>query len=59
MFIKPYDMTKVSENLVFPAAKDLMNKAYFNHKPSKNEKYKGRHIVNLSILFNRAKEYLK
>ena len=50
-------MTKVVEKLAFPAAKELMNKSYFNHKPSKYVKDTGRCSVNLRILFNGAEEY--
>ena len=50
-------MTKVVEKLAFPAAKELMNKSYFNHKPSKDGKDTGRRSVNIRILFNAAEEY--
>ena len=57
MYIKPDSMTKVEENPSFPSDKELMNKSYFNHKPSKDGKDTGRRSVNIRILFNAAKEY--
>ena len=49
-------MNIVAENIAFSSSKDLMNKAHFNHKPSKDGNYTGRRSVNLIILFNGAEE---
>ena len=57
MYTKPDSMTKVEENSAFSSDKELMNKAYFNHKPSKDGKDTGRRSVNIRILFNAAEEY--
>ena len=56
LYIKPESITKVAENLAFPAAKDIMNKAIFNNKPSKYWKDTYRRSVNIRIIFNVAKE---
>ena len=45
-------MTKVTEKPAFIAAKEIMNKSYFNHKPSKYGKDTGRHSINVIILLN-------
>ena len=56
MYTKPDSVTKVAENLAFPEAKEIMNKSYFNNKPSKDGNDTGRCSVNLRILFNGAEE---